>query len=698
MMGTADVKSAIKTDSYVVTDSFFGAPYIDADEQNTEPIPHRYIHGGFEGTDTRFSFCFPPKERYQGRLLQPLEGANAGHENVNTGPLGLVTGGLDMAFRLGGYTVESNMGHIGDVMDAKAGVDPTIYGFRAAAECARFSKFVAEQVFGAAPQYAYVFGGSGGARRSPLCLAYAPGVWDAALPYMGDAQDGDHGDMSLLRTGNSNFSSMFNVQRVLKDKIYDVVDAMWPGGSGNPFEGLNTHQREELANVYRIGYPRGDEFMIAQPMGQIWMFSSMASRLQRDYPEYWANFWTKPGHVGFDQPELLAEDLIDIQTKVKRPVLAQEFLDDPEFAGPEFDRTRSLATIFAGMHNMWDVPMALQLEDTPEGHIVGAGVEVTSGDAAGRQLYVLTGAKNVFLCDGEGEASNKRFTGVKAGDTIHLSNRAFLAYCYFYRHHLPPEAEFDFLRPDGNPLYQQYELPEVSPFMGVRHTGRYEGKLMWVHHTHDASLWPPQGLGFKANVEREYGVEGSREKFRLRWTENAEHVPPAMAASAPNRANTTWLVNYQPIIEQCLADLIAWVEDGVDPVDTAFEYRDGAIILPDTAAERRGIQPVVSVTADGAARAEVKVGQEVGLSVHAEAPPGAGTIISVQWDFDGSGSYPESAKVDGTQTAVTLSTTHKYDVPCTYFVTALVESHRDGDVSATSRRISNLASARIVVS
>lgn len=234
--------------------------------------------------------------------------------------------------------------------------------------------------------------------------------------------------------------------------------------------------------------------------------------------------------------------------------------------------------------------------------------------------------------------------------------------------------------------------------MGVRHTGRYEGKLMWVHHTHDASLWPPQGLGFKTNVEREYGVEGAREKFRLRWTENAEHVPPAMAASAPNRANTTWLVNYQPIIEQCLADLISWVEDGVDPVDTAFEYRDGAIILPDTAAERRGIQPVVSVTANGAARADVKAGQEVKLRVHAETPPGAGTIISVQWDFDGSGSYPESAKVDGTQAAVTLSTTHTYDAPGTYFVTALVESHRDGDVSATSRRISNVASARIVVS
>src|ERR1700761_5230032 len=181
--------------SYVVKDSFFGAPYIDVDSWKDEPAsPHRYIPGGFAGTDTRFAFCFPPAERWQGRLYQPLEGANAGHENVNTGPLGLVTGGLEMAFRLGGYTVESNMGHIGDVMDAKAGPDRTIYAFRAAAECARFSKYVAEQIYGAPPRYSYVYGGSGGARRSPLCLAYGEGAWDAAMPYMGDAMDGEYGD------------------------------------------------------------------------------------------------------------------------------------------------------------------------------------------------------------------------------------------------------------------------------------------------------------------------------------------------------------------------------------------------------------------------------------------------------------------------------------------------------------------------
>src|SRR3954451_20199490 len=164
--------------SYVVTDSFFGAPFVDTDEDRSDPVPHRYVHGGFEGTTTLFAIWFPPATQYEGRLFQPLEGANAGHEDVFAGPLGANLGGLEMTFRLGGYMIESNMGHIGDVMDPKAGDDPTIYGWREGAQSGRFSKYAAAQIYGQPPHHSYVWGGSGGARRSPLCLAYAPDVWD----------------------------------------------------------------------------------------------------------------------------------------------------------------------------------------------------------------------------------------------------------------------------------------------------------------------------------------------------------------------------------------------------------------------------------------------------------------------------------------------------------------------------------------
>jgi hypothetical protein len=693
--------SMIDVGSYSVSDPFFGAPYIDEDTELDEPTPHRMVHGGFEGTATRFRFHFPLQDGvYQGRMFNPLSGANGGTEDFFTTPLGEAIGGLSSCFRLGGYMVQSNQGHIGDELDPKGGKDPTIYGWRASAESARFSKFVAAQVYGEGPHHSYVFGGSGGARRSPLCLAYAPDAWDAALPFMGDAVDGEHGDFRHPRTVAQHFCSMFNVQRVLGERLSEVIDAMAPGGSGDPFAGLDTHQREELATLYRLGYPRGDEFMIGQQMGQIWFWSSYAQRIQRDYPDYWEAFWTTPGHVGFDQPAAVEHDLIDVRATISRVLTAQDVVDDPAFVAANHQGLRAFVETLAGASAAgYSLPCVIEVKGIPNRYRLGAGVRVVSGHAAGRQLYCLDSAGDFFLCDGEGEASNLRFAGVLAGDEVHVDNHAFLAFCYYYRHHLT-EAEVDYgsLRVDGHPIYPQYEVPEMSPFMGTVHTGRFEGKLMWVHHTHDASLWPSQGIGMKNNVERERGPEEAKQYFRLRWTENAEHVPPEFVPVASGRANNTRLIQYGSVIEQCLADLVDWVERGIDPAGTAFEYRDGKVTLPPSAAQRGGIQPVTSVTANGVARFEAKVGEEVTLQLHAEVPPRAGTIISIDWDFDGSGTYPFShPDIDGTANEVKLSITHSYDRPGTYFATALVHSHRDGDVTATSRRIPNVASARIVV-
>lgn len=46
-------------------DPQFANPYIDVDEWWDKPVKHHYIHGGFEGTLTRFCFYFPPEETYR---------------------------------------------------------------------------------------------------------------------------------------------------------------------------------------------------------------------------------------------------------------------------------------------------------------------------------------------------------------------------------------------------------------------------------------------------------------------------------------------------------------------------------------------------------------------------------------------------------------------------------------------------------
>jgi hypothetical protein len=687
----------LETESYVPVDSFFGAAYVDLDEWRDAPYPHRRVHGGFEGTDTRFTFYFPDADEWQGRMYQPIEGAHAGHENAFDGPTGEMLGGLRMTARIGGYMVESNSGHIGDDIDQKGGEDPTLYGWRASAETGRLSKHIAKQVYGRAPDYSYVWGGSGGGRRSPICLENAPDVWDGALPFMGGGDIDKHGTTKRVRGAQvMSFGSMFNVQRVLGDRLEDVIDAMWPGGSGNPFEGLTTHQREELANLYRLGFPRGDEFMIGQPMGQIWLWSSMADDLGAQDPEYFEDFWTKTGYVGHDSPELVAPDRIDHHGTVARLLTPNDFLADLErWSAPEHALLLTMATMI-GAHAGMDVPMAVEVAGVGNGYRLGTGVRITSGKAKGRQLYCTAFADDIFFCDGVAEANIQRFIGVEVGDEVHVDNNKFLAFCYYYRHHLMPDQQFDFLKLDGVPIYPTHDVPLQSPLMGVPYSGQFEGKLLWVHHTHDSSLWPPQGVIYREAVTQAQGAAGL-ERFRLRWTENAEHIPPLFAPSDPARASSTWLVNYQPIIEQGLVDLAAWVERGVEPAPTNFSYVDGQIILPATATDRGGIQPVVSASANGAARTDVAIGEQLTLAVTAEVPPNAGTIIAVEWDFDGSGAFAFRHEVDGADTAISLTTTTSYPQPGTYFPAARVVSHREGDLQADSRRVENLASARVVV-
>jgi hypothetical protein len=689
--------SAIDTEAYQPRDQYFGKPYIDRDEDREKPWPHRNVHGGFEGTDTRFTFYFPAQEEWAGRMYHPLEGAHAGHEEAFAGMMGQLMGGLPMIARLGGYMVESNCGHIGDDLDPRAGADPTLYGHRAGIEAARFSKHVAKQVYGREPDYSYVWGGSGGGRRSPLHLEYCDGVYDGALPFMGGGNVEPHGTKSRVRSEQPvHFGSMFNVQRLLDGgKLDAVIDAMQPGGTGNPFEGLTTHERGELAALYRLGYPRGDEFMISKPMGQIWLWSSIAEMLIEEDADYFTSFWTKPGYVGFDELQYLEKDLIDLDRPVARTVSARD-LSGAEFAGPEYADTRARAIFSASNTGNWDLPIAVHVPGLGEGYRLGAGVRILTGAAAGRQLYCTQFIGDLLFCDGRAEANLERFRGVAAGDMVHVDNRAFLAFCYYYRYHISDDPLNNFLRLDGEPIYPQHDVPLASPLMGVPYSGQYEGKLLWIHHTHDASLWPPQGIIYKRAVEAAQGPEQARDRFRLQWTENAEHVTPLLLPSNPVRATSTWLIDYMPSIEQGLADLANWVEKGVPPPETNYTFADGKVSLPSTAAARGGTQPVLEVAADGKTRLQVRVGQPFALRVAAEAPPGAGAITQIDWDLDGSGRFATTQRIPAGETQVIASLSHSYDTGGTYFPVARVRLNREGDPTA-ARQVENLAAARVIV-
>lgn len=700
--GAPRLDAKLDIDGYKPTDTFFDKVYVDVDEQRTDYVPHRYIHGGFKGTATRFTLHFPEAGKVESRFLQPLQGGLGGSEFAYGSPQqGVVNsaGGLDTAVRLGAYLVQSNQGHIGTEQCPKAKEDVSIYGYRASAEVARFARHLARQIYGTAPKYGYVFGGSGGGHRTHLCLEGAPDVWAGALPYMSDSQvDPAAVNAPMISSQVILYSCLVNTVRVLGDRLKDVVDATAPGGSGRPFANLNSEQREALADLYRCGFPRGAEFLLdpVQYNGQISEWAWVAELIKRRDPGYIEAFWKEPGHAGHDSPERYADQLIDATVTVKRVITAADLAAHVAKGGPAAET--AVAGGARGLDK--DLAVALVFETVPKGYMTGAGFALQDGAARGRTLYCTGQVDGMYVGAALDEPGNLRFSGVKPGDKVRITNREFLAYCHWYRHHvIAGDLAFDGQMVDGRPLWPQRQFQKPAAiFSGGRNTAKFAGKMLWYHNTHDAAVWPATAFYYANAVRRVQGEDGMKERYRLRFNQNAQHASATRTPRGAAPVMNTRVIDYTPAIEQGLHDLVAWVEKGIAPAGTNAEYRAGQLVLPATAATRGGIQPVVNASANGATRAEVKVGQPVTLSVEGEVPPGAGSVIAVEWDFDGEGKWPfQHPGIDGTSTRVALETRHSFDKPGTYFPCVRVVSHREGDVKATSRRIENIARVRVVV-
>jgi hypothetical protein len=189
--------------------------------------------------------------------------------------------------------------------------------------------------------------------------------------------------------------------------------------------------------------------------------------------------------------------------------------------------------------------------------------------------------------------------------------------------------------------------------------------------------------------------------YRLWFTDNAMHTAPAVMPGDRRPVATTRVINYVGIVQQALRDLSDWVEKGLaPPPSTNYKIVDGQVCLPETAEERKGIQPVVTVKANGGVRAEVAVGEAVEFTAVIEVPPGAGTVVGAKWDFEGAGDYPVAEQFDDTNSSysrVTLKTTYAFSEPGTYFPALRATSQRQGDFKTRFARIYNLGRVRVVV-
>jgi hypothetical protein len=300
------------TATYTPVDPFFGTPFIDVAEDREDRVAHRYVHGGFRGTATRFSFYFP--DRCGARFFRYFEGGYGGTEHA-PGLRANVLLGLQFAASRGGFLVESNQGHDGAEVCSKGGDDVSIYAYRASAETARFARHLAISVYGAAPKHGYAFGLSGGGRRALSAMERCEDdVWDGGVVGAIDGADS-------VRV----YSVINNAHRVVGSAFDYVVDAMEPAGWGDPFAHLDSDQREALADLYESGFPRGAERSVTDGLNAgAFFWSWNADVLIERQRDYFASFWSQPVHAGADGR--LDGRVLTTKTVVIRTVTAQEAL------------------------------------------------------------------------------------------------------------------------------------------------------------------------------------------------------------------------------------------------------------------------------------------------------------------------------------------------------------------------------------
>jgi hypothetical protein len=167
----------------------------------------------------------------------------------------------------------------------------------------------------------------------------------------------------------------------------------------------------------------------------------------------------------------------------------------------------------------------------------------------------------------------------------------------------------------------------------------------------------------------------------------------------PRPVGSTRYLSYAGVLPQALLDLAAWAEQGIaPPPSTAYDVRDGQVHVPATAEQRKGLQPTITLTANGRDRADVAIGEPVDFVGHIDVPPGTGTIVSAEWDFDGSGDYAvKDTSIDGSQRTQSVRASYTFTEPGTYFPALRACSGRRGDPRWPHGRVPNLGRVRVVV-
>ncbi|HEY7269028.1 MAG TPA: hypothetical protein VH951_04300 [Dehalococcoidia bacterium] len=648
----------------------YSQPFVDVDEWRETPVPHRYVHGGFKGTELLFSYYFPPNEQYDGRFFQPLQ-AVSGNENM--APMAMYqASGIGFALASGGYLVESNQGSR-DMFGGSA---------EANAAAAQFSRKIAADMYGEHRPYGYVYGGSGGAFKTLGCVENMTDVWDGSVPFV-------HGTPVSIPYF---FTVQAHAMRILGPRFPQIVDALDPGGSGDPYEGLNQEEQEALREITRFGFPPRAWFNFRRiAFGYTGVFTTLVDRIVDGDPTYFEDFWTERGYLGANPTESLKKARIQHATQIKALIM------------PDEARSMGLPLTMPAAQTQSGVtfPAALTVADLPQGNLQGASIIVRSGGASGHILYVAGTAGDVVMI-GFGQGHFHAMQALRAGDEVEIDNSIYLATQTYHRHQIPAAEYYawdQFRGADAAPIYPQRPLLPGQDVQsgGATMSGSFNGKMIVMQALMDEAAYPWSADWYRIRVKAALGSEFD-DRYRLWFVDNTLHTPQGVSRADPRPVATTRVINYQGVLQQALRDLTAWVEKKVPPpASTNYRIVDGQVLLPPSAAERKGVQPTVEVKANGGGRSDVKVGDTVEFSVAIDAPPRAGPVVKAEWDFEGDGAYPIVSALTPGESAK-ASASYAFTAPGTYFPAVRATVQRDGDADKTAyARVQNLGRVRVVV-
>jgi hypothetical protein len=632
-------------------DPQYRQPYVDVNELRSEPLPHRYVHGGFKASGARFSFYFPEKARYEGRFFHntyPM----ALSEDVGPFPIAfdVSTGNLGFTFHSGAYYVQTNLGG-----EDRAGgmADPAIAAFRVNAAAAKYSRTIASELYGEHRAYGYLFGGSGGSYQVLGSAENTSGVWDGFVPFV----------MATPNAIPSLYSVRMHALRVLRqrNKFPEIMDAINPGGSGDPYATLNEEESAALKEATQLGYPpRGWWDHETLSSGHFVQIAPIVPMVDAAYLD---DYWSQPGYLGSDPASTIH---------------ALRF---------QFDS--AISQVIDGF------PKKVELAALPEQDMSDAHLVILSGASAGKSLPIafVDGATVGFAYAADQSVIN----GLEVGDRLRIDNAWALAMQTYHRHQLPEPEQYgwnQFRDAAGEPLYPQRPVL-IGPLSAIGTAGsipngHISGKMLVLEALMDIDALPWQADWYRSKVQAALGTDAD-DNFTLWLIDHAQHDNPQTTAG---HAHT---VSYEGALQQALRDVSAWVEKGVKPSSTRYKVVDTQVIVPDSASERLGIQPVIALQANGAERAEVKVGETVRFSVSIEVPPEAGAIVAAEWDFEGLGTYPLTAQIDTPQAQIRLESRYQFKKPGTYFSVLRATSQRQGDARTRYGRIQNIARVRVVV-